>query len=153
VNIGGMGMMSDGELVMVDAMLQSDGSIQAQTVQWFMGNGGAMTDGIVSSVTGTPAAQMGMVVQNGSGQGMNSSFLSNNATVNPGGGTLYGMNSEGVDLSNLPFTPMFDANHIYSGECRLARCTVTPSESSYRTLASWSGACAFLWGELLAWTS
>ena len=59
VNIGGMGMMSNGELVMVDAMLQSDGSIQAQTVQWFMGNGGAMTDGIVGSVTGTPAAQMG----------------------------------------------------------------------------------------------
>lgn len=120
VNIGGMGMMSNGELVMVDAMLQSDGSIQAQTVQWFMGNGGAMTDGIVGSVTGTPAAQMGMVVQNGSGQGMNSSFLSNNATVNPGGGTVYGMNSEGIDMSNLPFTPMFDANHMYPGEC--VRC-------------------------------
>lgn len=120
VNIGGMGMMSNGELVMVDAMLQSDGSIQAQRVQWIMGNGGAMTDGIVGSVTGTPAAQMGMVVQNGSGQGMNSTFLSNNATVTPGGGTVYGMNAVGVDLSNLPFTPMFDANHIYPGEC--VRC-------------------------------
>ena len=33
---------------------------------------------------------------------------------------MYGMNSEGIDMSNLPFTPMFDANHMYPGEC--VRC-------------------------------
>lgn len=116
VNMGGMGMMSKGTLVMVDAMLQSDGSIQAQRVQWNMGNGGAMTDGIVGNVSGTPATQIAMVVQNGSGQGMMSSFLSNNVTVDLNSGTVYGINSDGVDMSNLPFTPMFDANHMYPGE-------------------------------------
>ncbi|HEV2467750.1 MAG TPA: DUF5666 domain-containing protein [Candidatus Sulfotelmatobacter sp.] len=116
VNMGGMGMMSNGVLVMVDAMLQADGTILAQRVQWGMGNGGAMTDGIVANVTGMPPAQIGLVVQNGSGQGMMSSFFSNNVTVNLGSGTAYGMNTDGMDMSNLPFTPKFDASHIYPGE-------------------------------------
>lgn len=115
-NISGMGMMSGGALMMVDAMLQSDGSIQAQKVDWFMGNGGAMMEGVVGEVTGSPAAQMGMVVQNGSGQGMMSSFFSNNATVNITGSTSFNMDTDGMDMSNLPFTPMFDADHMYPGE-------------------------------------
>jgi hypothetical protein len=115
-NIGGMGMMSNGALIMVDAMLQSDGTVQAQNVDWFAGNGGVIGSGIVGSVTGNPATQMGMVVQNGSGQGMMSSFFSNNATVNLTGSTSFNIDTDGMDMSNLPFTPMFDADHIYSGE-------------------------------------
>ena len=114
-NMSGMSMMSGGVLVMVDAMLQSDGSIQAQKVQWFTGNGGAMADGIVGNVTGSPATQIGMVVQNGSGQGMMSSFLSNNTTATLSG-TAFRINTDGMDMSNLLFTPMFDASHMYSGE-------------------------------------
>ncbi len=114
-NISGMGMMSNSALVMVDAMLQSDGSIQAQKVQWFMG-GGAMTDGIVGSIAGSPATQIGVMVQNGSGQGMMSSFLSNNATMMFSSGTVFGMNMDGLNFSNLPFTPMFDASHMFTGQ-------------------------------------
>ena len=116
VNMGGMGMMSNGVLVMVDAMLQADGTILAQKVQWGMGSGGVMSDGIAASVTGNPATQVGLVVQNGSGQGMMSSFFSNNVTINVGSGTVYGMNADDVDMSNLPFTPAFDTSHIYPGE-------------------------------------
>jgi hypothetical protein len=116
VNMGGMGMMSNGLLVMVDAMLQADGTILAQKVQWDMGNGGAMSDGIVANVTGAPPTQIGLVVQNGSGQGMMPSFFSNNVTVNVGGITVYGMNADDIDMTNLPFTPTFDASHIYPGE-------------------------------------
>ncbi len=115
-NISGMGMMSSGSLMMVDAMLQSDGSIQAQTVDWFEGNGGVMSDGIVGSVTGAPATQIAMVVQNGSGQGMMASFLSNNVTTNLTGSTAYNIDTDGMDMSNLPFDPMFDADHMYPGE-------------------------------------
>lgn len=114
-NISGMGMMSTSALVMVDAMLQSNGSLQAQKVHWFMG-GGAMTDGIVGSITGSPATQMGMIVQNGSGQGMMPSFLSNNATMTLSGSTVFDMDMDGLDLSNLPFTPMFDASHMFAGQ-------------------------------------
>jgi len=114
-NISGMGMMSSSGLVMVDAMLQSDGSIQADKVEWFMANG-VMGEGMVSAVTGSPATQIGMVVQNGSGQGMMPSFLANNATVNLTGSTAYYIDPDGMDVSNLPFTPMFDANHMYPGE-------------------------------------
>jgi hypothetical protein len=81
-----------------------------------MGNGGVMGDGIVGTVTGTPATQIGMVVQNGSGQGMMSSFLSNNATVNLTGSTSYQIDTDDMDMSNLPFNPTFDADHMYSGE-------------------------------------
>lgn len=116
VNMTGMGMMSNGVLVMVDAMLQADGTILAQKVQWGMGNGGAMSDGIVATVTGTPPTQIGLVVQNGSGQGMMSSFFSNNVTINVGSSTTYGMNTDDMDMSNLPFTPTFGASHIYPGE-------------------------------------
>ena len=115
-NISGMGMMSSSALVMVDAMLQSDGSIQAQKVHWFMGSGGVMADGMVGAVTGSPTTQIGMVVQNGSGQGMMPSFLANNATVSLTGSTAYYIDTDGMDISNLPFTPMFDANHMYPGE-------------------------------------
>ena len=115
-NISGMGMMSSSALVMVDAMLQSDGSIQAQKVHWFMGSGGVMADGMVGAVTGSPTTQIGMVVQNGSGQGMMPSFFANNATVNLTGSTSYYIDTGGMDISNLPFTPMFDANHMYPGE-------------------------------------
>jgi hypothetical protein len=114
-NISGMGMMSNSALVMVDAMLQSDGSIQADKVEWFMGTG-VMGEGMVGAVTGSPATQIGMVVENGSGQGMMSSFLANNATVNLTGSTAYYMDTDGMDMSNLPFSPGFDANHMYSGE-------------------------------------
>lgn len=127
-NMSGMGMMSNGLLVMVDAMLQSDGSIQAQKVEWFMGNGGVMGDGIVGNVAGTPATQIGMVVQNGSGQGMTSSFLSNNATANLTGSTSYNIDTDGMDMSNLPFTPMFDANHMFPGEH--VRCVSNSSMGS-----------------------
>ncbi|HEV2396968.1 MAG TPA: DUF5666 domain-containing protein [Candidatus Sulfotelmatobacter sp.] len=116
VNMGGMGIMSNGVLVMVDAMLQADGTILAQKVQWGMGNGGVMSDGIVANVTGAPPTQIGLVVQNGSGQGLMSSFFSNNVTINVGGSTVYGMNTDDMDMSNLPFTPTFDPSHIYPGE-------------------------------------
>ena len=115
-NMSGMGMMSNGMLVMVEAMLQADGSIQAQKVEWFMGNGGVMGDGIVGNVTGTPATQIGMVVQNGSGQGMMSSFLSSSMTANLTGSTAYQIDTDGMDMSNLPFTPTFDTSHMYPGE-------------------------------------
>ena len=119
-NIGGMGMMSDGALVMVDAMLQSDGTVQAQNVDWFAANGGVIGSGVVGNVTGNPATQMVMVVRNGSGKGMMSSFFANNATVNLSGSTAFNIDTDGMDMSNLPFTPMFDAEHVYAGEC--VRC-------------------------------
>lgn len=114
-NISGMGMMSNASLMRVDALLQSDGSIQAQNVHWYMG-GGAMTDGVVGSVTGSPVTQVGMVVQNGTGQGIMSSFFANNATVNLTGSTTFYIDTDGMDMSNLPFSPAFDESHMFPGE-------------------------------------
>ena len=71
---------------------------------------------MIGAVTGRAATQVGMVVQNGSGQGMMSSFLANNTAMNLTGSTTYYIDKDGKDMSNLPFTPMFDASHMYPGE-------------------------------------
>jgi len=75
-----------------------------------------MGEGMVGGVTGSPATQIGMVVQNGSGQGMMSSFLANNATVNLTSSTSFNIDTDDMDMSNLPFAPTFDASHMYPGE-------------------------------------
>ncbi len=45
-----------------------------------------------------------------------SSFFSNNATVNLTGSTSFNMDTDDMDMSNLPSTPTFDADHMYAGE-------------------------------------
>ncbi|MHB2010006.1 MAG: DUF5666 domain-containing protein, partial [Acidobacteriaceae bacterium] len=65
-----MSGMSNGMLAIVDATMQADGSLLATKVQSMMGSGGAMGGGIVTAVTGPPATQLTMVMQNGAGTGM-----------------------------------------------------------------------------------
>ena len=58
-NMSGMGMMSNGVLVMVDAMLQADGSIQAQKLNSYRKQ---QHDGYESSaIPPHPATQIRMV--------------------------------------------------------------------------------------------
>ena len=49
-NMAGMNIMSDGMLLSVDAVMQSDGTALAQRVDFAMDSGGMMADGIVTSV-------------------------------------------------------------------------------------------------------
>src|SRR6516162_8861239 len=49
-NMAGMNMMSDAMLLSVDAVIQPDGTALAQRVDFTMGSGGMMSDGIVTSV-------------------------------------------------------------------------------------------------------
>lgn len=114
--MGGMGMMSGGQIVSVDAMMQSDGTMLAQNVQMMQNSGGSMAMGVVNSVTGSPATQFTIVMQDGAGNGMTSSDLSNGLTVNVDSSTTYTITSYGADLSGLPFTPTFDGKTIAKGQ-------------------------------------
>jgi len=55
-------------------------------------------------------------MQNGAGTGMMSSYFAAGATVDLSGSTTYEIDEDGMDMSNLPFTPVFDASHIYAGQ-------------------------------------
>ena len=111
-----MSGMSSGMLAIVDATMQADGSLLATKVQSMMGSGGAMGGGIVTAVTGQPATQLTMVMQNGAGTGMMASDFAAGVTIDMNGSTAYQIDEDNMDMSGLPFTPMFDASHIYAGQ-------------------------------------
>lgn len=115
-NISSMSMMSTGMLVAVDATLQSDGTLLATKVQSMMKSGGVMGGGIITSVTGQPATQLTLVMQNGIGTGMMASYFASGTTITLNGSTVYQIDKDDVDVSSLPFTPAFDASHIYAGQ-------------------------------------
>jgi hypothetical protein len=111
-----MSAMSSGMIALVDATMQADGSLLATKVRSMMGSGGMMGGGIVTVVTGQPATALTMAMQNGAGAGMMSSYFAAGATVNLSTSTTYEMDEDGMDMSSLPFTPAFDASHIYVGQ-------------------------------------
>lgn len=111
-----MSGMASGMLLVVDASLQPDGSLMATKVQSMMNSGGVMGGGMITAVTGQPATALTMVMQNGAGTGMMASSFAAGATIDLNGGTTYKIDEDGMNMSGLPFTPVFDATHIYAGQ-------------------------------------
>jgi hypothetical protein len=114
--MSGMGMMSNGTIVSVDGIPQADGSLLAQHIDYMSNNGGMMGGGIVTGTTGEPPTQLNIVANNGIGGGMMMSAISGNIAVNVSSSTPYSADSDGVDLSNLPFTPTFDSSSVAKGQ-------------------------------------
>ncbi len=117
-NISSMSGMMNGMLLIVDGALQSDGSLMATTVQSMMNSGGVMGGGIMTAVSGATTPTLTMVMQNGTGVGMKSSYFASGASVSTQSSTTYAIDKDNVDISSssLPFTPVFDASHIYAGQ-------------------------------------
>jgi hypothetical protein len=111
-----MGAMASGMLVMVDAQMQTDGSLLATSVWKIMGGGGVMGGGIITAMSGQPPTSLTLVMQNGSGAGMMGSYFAAGVTVDFNSSTTYAIDDDQIDLSGLPFTPAFDSNHIYVGQ-------------------------------------
>ena len=121
--------MASGMIVMVDASLQSDGTLMASKVQSRMNSGGVMGGGIITAVTGLPATALTMVMQNGAGTGMMASAFAAGVTVNMNGSTTYKMDLDNMDMSSLPFTPVFDASNIHAGQSVMPISTTAMSGS------------------------
>lgn len=102
--------------VWISATLQSDGTLLATRVNSMMRSGGIMGGGIITQVVGTPATQLTIVMQNGAGASINTAYFSQPVTVDLTAETTYAIDDDRVDLSNLPFTPTFDASNIYAGQ-------------------------------------
>ena len=103
MSMGGMGMMGSNQIISVDAVMQPDGTMLANSVQFLMNAGGSMANGMADSITGTPATQFTMVAQNGTGSSMMPSALSNSVTADATG-AAFSVDTDGVDMSGLPFT-------------------------------------------------
>jgi hypothetical protein len=116
--MGGMGSMSNGMIVMVDATMQADGTFMAQKVDSVMSmSGGAMAGGLVTSATGSPVTQLTLAMQDGAGSGMMGSYLGDSTTVDVSPTATFNIDTDSVDMSNLPFTPTFDGTTILKGQC------------------------------------
>lgn len=114
--MSGQHMMGAGQLVSVNASLQPDGTWVASHVQSHMASGGAMSSGVVATVTGTPPTQLVLVMHDGAGSGMAATGLSGTTTVNVGDTTTFAINGTNVDLANLPFSPLFDRASVSAGQ-------------------------------------
>jgi len=115
--MGGMNGMSNDMIVMVDAAMQPDGSFMAQTVQSVMSmSGGSMAGGLVTSLTGNPVTQLTLVMHESAGTGMMGSNLAGTTTVNVNPTAVFKIDSDNVDMSNLPFTPAFDGTTVFKGQ-------------------------------------
>lgn len=115
--MGGMGSMSNGMIIMVDATMQADGSFMAHTVESVMSmSGGSMAAGLVTSLTGSPVTQLTLVMHEGEGTGMMGSNLAATTTVNVSPTATFNIDTDNVDTSNLPFTPAFDATTVFKGQ-------------------------------------
>jgi Domain of unknown function (DUF5666) len=114
--MSGMGGMSNGMIVMVDATIQPDGSLIAQHVESMEGSGGMMAGGFIGNITGTPATGFTMVANSGVGGGMMMSNIASTMSVNMSGSPTCTFDSNNVDLTNLPFNPS-----NFSTNCAMAK--------------------------------
>jgi hypothetical protein len=117
MGMAGMGGMSNGMIVMVDAIMQSDGTFMAQKVQSMMSmSGGSMAGGLVTSTTGNPVTQLTLVMHEGEGAGMTGSYLAGTTTVDVSPSATFNIDTDNMDMSNLPFTPVFDGSTVLKGQ-------------------------------------
>jgi hypothetical protein len=111
-----MSSMGSGMLTVVDATLQPDGTLMATRVQSKMSSGGVMGGGMITAITGQPPTSFTMAMQNGAGNGMMSSMFAAGMTIDLNGSTTYKIDTDNMDMSGLPFTPVFDGSHMDLGQ-------------------------------------
>jgi hypothetical protein len=113
----GMGMMSTGMMVAIDATLQADGSYLAQRVEYMGADStGMMGGGLVTSITGNPPTQVTLIANGGMGGGMMASSIGGTITVTLPASVPYSFDADAVDLTNLPFTPAFGPTSLAKGQ-------------------------------------
>lgn len=114
-NISGLSQITNGMLVRVDAVTQPSGGLLAKRVVAVEMDSASEADGIITAVSGNPATQFSVLDQDGVGLGMTENMLGTTLNVGISSSTVFHMPEE-IDLSNLPFTPAFDASSIKAGQ-------------------------------------
>ena len=115
--LAGMAGLTSGMMVSVDATVQPDGSYLAKRVESLgVGSTGMMGGGLVTTVTGNPPTQLTLAASAGQGGGMMPTSIGGTVTVSIPSGTPYAYDADGLDLTGLPFTPVFDPASLAKGQ-------------------------------------
>ncbi|HWY67364.1 MAG TPA: DUF5666 domain-containing protein [Terriglobales bacterium] len=117
--VGSLSAITKGTIVEVHAVTQSDGTLLATKVEVEMEDENeleAEAEGLVVSTTGTPVTQFAILVRDHSGDSGKSSPIGTTLTVNVNSNTKFNIDADEVDLTNLNFTPAFDANSLAKGQ-------------------------------------
>lgn len=114
-DISGTSQMKTGMLVRVNAVTQPSGALLAKRVAAVEMDNASEADGMITAVTGSPATQFSLLDQDGVGMGLTAQLLGGTLNVGLTANTVFST-PEDVDLSNLPFTPAFDAASLRTGQ-------------------------------------
>jgi hypothetical protein len=115
LNLSGVSQIAVGMLLMVSAQTQSDGSLLATrvaAVNALPASMGAL--GLVRTVN-RATSQLQLVVRHAAGPAL-TPFVGSGLLVDFSSSTAFRFDADGVDLSNLPFVPTFNADNIAPGQ-------------------------------------
>lgn len=116
--ISGFSALMKGMIVQVRAVTQSDGTLLATKVEAEdedEDENETEAQGLVVSTTGTPVTQFSMLVRDHSGI-TTMTPLGSTLPVNVASGTQFRIDTDHIDLTNLRFTPAFDATSLTKGQ-------------------------------------
>lgn len=122
VGIGGMSGLRQGMMVEVEAVTAPDGTLLARKVELMMDmDGGMMNEsmqarGIITTLTGSPATEAALVMHRGLSPGGMMEHDQRNLTATFDASTRFTFEHDRIDLTNLPFTPAFDARSLARGQ-------------------------------------
>jgi uncharacterized protein DUF5666/uncharacterized protein DUF4382 len=112
--VSGVSGLTNGMIVEVDSVTQSDGSHLATKVEVEENDAeGLEAEGLITSTTGTPVTQFQIVVQDEAAPGSTMPALGSTLTVNLTGNTVFRIGGgHHIILTGLSITPLFDASHL-----------------------------------------
>jgi len=118
--ISSFSALTKGMIVQVRAVTQSDGTLLATKVEAEdqdenENENETEAQGLVVSTSGSPVTQFAMLVRDHSGL-TTMTPLGNTLTVNVASGTQFKIDTDSIDLTNLSFTPTFDATSFTKGQ-------------------------------------
>jgi hypothetical protein len=117
--VGSLSAITTGTIVEVHAVTQTDGTLLASKVEVEVEDANereAGAEGLVVSTSGSPVTQFAILVRDRSGDSSKSSPLGSTLAVNVNSSTGFTIDSDGLDLSKLSFTPAFDAGSLAKGQ-------------------------------------
>ena len=107
-------------VVKVEGVTKADGTIYAREVEGASNESEMLSEGLITSVSGNPAAQINLLTQDGDGGGIDDSKIGTALTVDVSNAE-YEVAKENIDTSGLGVVPSlsnfpFDATTIHAGQ-------------------------------------
>jgi hypothetical protein len=108
-------------IVKVEGFTNADGSLYAKEVEGIENANGVELEGLVTQISGNPAAQLTFITDEGVGSGMDDTKIGSTLTVDVSGRANYKVSKGNIDTSGiggLPSPPNFpfDATTIHAGQ-------------------------------------